>query len=141
MASRRKGRILAFQSLYAWEVKRGTSGDVLDVSWLEQEKQDALGQETADFSRLLALGTVENIKAIDGMIRSHLQRWDFSRIKRVDLAVLRMSVYTLMYQPEIHPAIVIQEAIEICNEFGTDESYRFVNGMLDGIRKTLQEKG
>jgi N utilization substance protein B len=140
MASRRKGRILAFQTLYSWEVSRRAAGDVLNLSWLEKEKQEAFSPDIADFSRLLAEGTIENIQAVDAMIRSHLVRWDFSRLKRVDLAVLRISVYTLMYQPDIHPSIVIQEAIEICNEFGTDESYRFVNGVLDSIRKTIQEK-
>ncbi|MDR0561713.1 MAG: transcription antitermination factor NusB [Spirochaetaceae bacterium] len=141
MASRRKGRILAIQALYSWEVKKGSPGDALDLSWLEPGKQEALGLETVAFSRLLVSGTIENIKAVDAMIRDHLKRWDFSRIKRVDLSILRVSVYTLMYQTDIHPSIVIQEAIELCNEFGTDESYRFVNGILDGIRKTLQEKG
>jgi N utilization substance protein B len=73
------------------------------------------------------------------MIRAHLQNWDFSRVNRVDLAVLRLSAYTLMFQQDISPSIVINEAIGISKEFGTDDSYRFVNGVLDSIRRTLQE--
>jgi N utilization substance protein B len=72
------------------------------------------------------------------MIKKHLQNWDFSRLNRVDLAILRMSVYSLMYQEEIAPSIVIDEAIGIAREFGTDDSFRFVNGVLDSIRITLQ---
>jgi N utilization substance protein B len=72
------------------------------------------------------------------MIRRHLENWDISRLNRVDLAILRMSVYTLMYQSELAPSIVINEAIGIAKEFGTDDSYRFINGVLDGIRRTLQ---
>jgi transcription antitermination protein NusB len=90
------------------------------------------------------MGTIENIKTIDEMIKSHLQHWDISRLNRVDLAILRMSVYTLMYQSEIAPSIVIDEAIGISKEFGTDESYRFINGVLDSIHHTLlalTEKG
>jgi N utilization substance protein B len=136
--SPRKGRILAFQALYSWEVNEVSADKALDLSWLESNKQDIFEQGTADFSRLLVTGTIENITAVDAMIRSHLRNWDFSRINRVDLAILRMSVYTLMYQTNISPAIVIQEAIDICKEFGTDESHRFVNGVLDGIRKTVQ---
>jgi N utilization substance protein B len=138
MASRRKGRILAFQALFFWEATGVSVREVVDFSWLETEKREQLGQGIADFSRLLVLGTIENINAVDTMIRSHLQNWDFSRVNRVDLAVLRMSTYTLMYQ-DIPPSIVINEAIGISKEFGTNDSYRFVNGVLDSIRKTLQD--
>jgi N utilization substance protein B len=98
----------------------------------------ALDDGMASFSRLLIVGTIENIKAIDGMIKKHLQHWDITRLNRVDLAILRMSVYTLLYQNEIAPSIVIDEAIGISREFGTDDSFRFVNGVLDNIRKTIQ---
>jgi N utilization substance protein B len=139
MASRRKGRILAFQALYSWEAAPSALEDLLSFSWLEAEKQAALDGGTAEFSRLLIRGTIENIDTVDGMIRSHLKNWDFSRLNRVDLALLRMSVYTLMYQDDVSPSIVIDEAIGISREFGTDDSYRFINGVLDSIRRTLQE--
>jgi N utilization substance protein B len=141
MASRRKGRILAFQALYCWEAagaapgEPSVSGDLLNFSWLEKVPD----QELADFSRLLVLGTVENIHEVDAMIRSHLKNWDFSRLNRVDLAVLRLSTYSLMFQGEVPPSIVIDEAIGISKEFGNDDSYRFINGVLDSIRKTIQE--
>jgi N utilization substance protein B len=137
MASRRKGRILAFQALYSWESGRIPPDELMSFSWLGAEKQSSLDEGTACFSRLLITGTIENIKAVDGMIKKHLQNWDFSRLGRVDLAILRMSVYALMYQNEIAPSIVIDEAIGISKEFGTDDSFRFVNGVLDSIRRTL----
>ncbi|MDR1302450.1 MAG: transcription antitermination factor NusB [Treponema sp.] len=138
MASRRKGRILAFQALYSWEISRVPPVETLDFSWLGPEKQAALGEDMAAFSRLLVIGTIDHLSSVDKMIRSHLQHWTFSRVNRVDLAVLRMSTYTLMYQQEIPASIVINEAIGISKEFGTDDSYRFVNGVLDSIRKTIQ---
>ncbi|MDR3146042.1 MAG: transcription antitermination factor NusB [Treponema sp.] len=147
MASRRKGRILAFQALYSWEAnhpgkppapeKQNIPEGLLDFSWLEAEKRASLDGKTVDFSRLLVVGTIENIGPVDEMIRRHLKNWDFSRLNRVDLAVLRMSVYTLMYQNDVPPSIVIDEAIGISKEFGTDDSFRFVNGVLDSVRKTL----
>jgi N utilization substance protein B len=147
MASRRKGRILAFQALYSWDAahkqapaKPVIPGGLLDFSWLEPETREHLDENTAGFSRLLIVGTIENIEAVDDMIRSHLQHWDFSRLNRVDLAILRMSVYTLMFQTDVAPSIVIDEAIGISKEFGTDESYKFINGVLDHIRRTVQEK-
>ena len=140
MASRRKGRILAFQALYSWESGRIPPVELMSFSWLEAGKQASLDEGTACFSRLLIAGTIENIKAVDAMIVKHLENWDFTRLNRVDLAILRMSVYTLMYQNDIAPSIVIDEAIGISKEFGTDDSFRFVNGVLDSIRRTLQEQ-
>jgi N utilization substance protein B len=149
MASRRKGRILAFQALYSWEMNdsAGTGASsgkpliaegLLDFSWLENDKRAAMEEDISGFSRLLVVGAIENIAAIDKMIRGHLENWDISRLNRVDLAILRMSVYTLMYQSDMAPSIVINEAIGIAKEFGADDSYRFVNGVLDSIRRTLQ---
>jgi N utilization substance protein B len=144
MASRRKGRILAFQALYSWEVNRGVQNspvppELLEFSWLESEKQAALDEDISGFSRLLITGTIENIDVIDEMISAHLENWDLVRLNRVDLAILRMSTYTLMFQSDIAPSIVINEAIGISKEFGTDESFRFINGVLDSIRKNLTE--
>jgi N utilization substance protein B len=113
--------------------------DLLEFPWLEQEKRAALDEDISGFSRLLIVGTIENIGAIDRMIVSHLENWDFARLNRVDLAILRMSAYTLMFQRDVPPSIVINEAIGISKEFGTDDSYRFINGVLDSIRRTLQE--
>ncbi|MDR2500706.1 MAG: transcription antitermination factor NusB [Treponema sp.] len=138
MSSRRKGRILAFQALYSWEASGAEPDEITHFSWLEPDKLESLDRGTSDFSRLLVMGTIENIMPVDAMIRRHLKNWDFSRLNKVDLAVLRISAYALMYQHDIAPSIVIDEAIGISKEFGTDESYRFINGVLDGIRKTLQ---
>lgn len=145
MASRRKGRILAFQALYAWDVGYCQTGNVLipedlsDFPWAKDNKQLDLELET--FSRLLLSGTVENIAAVDSMIGDHLQNWGLERLNQVDRAILRMSVYTLMFQSDMPPSIVIDEAIEISKEFGTDDSYRFVNGVLDAVLTTINSKG
>jgi N utilization substance protein B len=141
MGSRRKGRVLAFQALYAWEAaapkdRAALLEDLLVFSWLDDDKREALG-DTADFSRLLISGTVEKIADVDAMIKKHLQNWDFSRLNPADLALLRISVYALMYQ-DIPPSVVIDEAVAIAKEYGTDDSYRFVNGVLDGARLTIQ---
>jgi N utilization substance protein B len=139
MASRRKGRILAFQVLYSYEAAPSAALDeLLSFSWLEADKQAALDEGTAMFSRLLIQGTIENLPAVDDMIRSHLKNWDFSRLNRVDLALLRMSAYTLMYQHDMAPSIVIDEAIGISREYGTGDSYRFINGVVDSINRALR---
>ena len=146
MASRRKGRILAFQALYSWDTGYSQTGatvipeGLLDFSWTQSDTAEKkLDEKMAAFSRLLITGTIENITGVDRMIQDHLENWELSRLNRVDLAVLRMSAYCLMFQNDIAPSIVIDEAVEISKEFGADDSYRFVNGVLDSIRKTIQE--
>ena len=142
MGSRRKGRILAFQALYSWDANYSQTGEasipdgLLDFSWAPKARDD----EILAFSRLLVTGTVENIHAVDNMIKKHLDNWELKRLNKVDLAILRMSAYALMFQSDMPPTIVIDEAIDISKEFGTDDSYRFVNGVLDGIRKTIAPK-
>ena len=143
MPSRRKGRILAFQALYSWDIHYSQTGKalipegLLDFSWAHNTPEKKMDDVMTAFSRLLVTGTVENIAGVDKMIQEHLDHWELTRLNRVDLAVLRMSVFTLMFQNDMPPSIVIDEAVEISREFGTDDSYRFVNGVLDSIRKTL----
>ncbi len=141
MASRRKARILAFQALYAWDSSDGQAEGLLDFDWLDEEKRSALDDEVAAFARLLIAGTLESIEVVDAAIESHLQNWSFERLKRVDLAVLRIGAYSLLNQRDIPAQITIDEAIEIVKEYGSEDSYRFVNGVLDGIWKTESAKG
>ena len=175
MASRRKGRILAFQALYSWDTHYSQTGDtsipegLLDFPWVQQELTQEINDKSTGkiatdkittkntiknaiensiknidkmivFSRLLVTGTIENIAMVDRSIQEHLDNWELKRLNRVDLAILRMSVYTMMFQDDIPPSVVIDEAVEISREFGTEDSYRFVNGVLDSIRKTLANK-
>jgi N utilization substance protein B len=143
MGARRKGRIIAFQSLYRAEVAGAGLAELFDFSWMDGEKPGAADEETLLFARLLIQGTLENLPHIDEAIRTQLENWDFSRLNKVDLSILRMSVYCLLFQPDIPPTVTIDEAVDISKSFGTEDSYRFVNGVLDAVRKgnlAAQEK-
>ena len=135
MGGRRKGRIIAFQALYSFEISCREIDELFNFSWIDEERRSRLKEETLAFSRLLIKGTIENLPVIDEKIKEHLEHWDFTRLSRVDLAILRMSVFCLLYQPDIPATVTIDEAVEIAREFGTDESYRFINGVLDSIQK------
>lgn len=168
--SRRISRILAFQALYSWDVAGVDIDDLISFSWLErdvfdasevgedsseeiryclQDKQmdqfDKLSpekkQEVFDYARFLVKGTVENIQQIDEIIKSHLSsKWSIERLNKVALAVIRMSVYSLIYQKDINPKITIDEAVEIVKDYGEDETHKFTNAILDRISKELVEK-
>ncbi len=135
MSSRRKARILAFQALYAWDVSSTPLAELLAFPWLESEKRESLDEEMQTFSSLMIAGTLENIDTVDAEIKKHLQHWSFERLKKVDLAILRVGTYSLLFQTDIPAQITIDEAIEIAKEFGAEDSFRFVNGVLDGIWK------
>jgi len=136
--ARRKGRIIAFQALYSWDVSGMELEDLLKFEWVSPETKKRMDEESDTFTRLLISGTIENCGEIDEVIKKHLINWDFERLNKVDLAILRISVYSLLFQKDIHPTIIIDEAIDISKEFGTDESYKFVNAVLDNVRKTLK---
>jgi N utilization substance protein B len=135
MGIRRKGRILAFQALYAHELSGIGLAELQAFAWLDPEDLDRVQEESRDFARLLIAGTLEKLADVDACIVRQLEHWDFSRLNKVDLAILRVSVYCLLYQADIPHTVTIDEAIDIAKEFGTDDSYRFINGVLDGIRK------
>lgn len=111
--------------------------ELLQFSWIDEAVRVKTNQESIDFARLIAAGTIQNLGEIDRQIKTQLEHWDFSRLNKVDQAILRMSVYSLLHQKDIPPSVTIDEAVDISKEFGTDESYRFINGVLDGIRKNL----
>jgi N utilization substance protein B len=139
--SRRKGRILAFQALYSWDVGGIATDDILKFSWAGSGTGGEPDVETAAFARLLIAGTMEHRDEIDSLIRDHLSaKWDFSRLNRVSLAILRMSVYSLLYQKDTHPTVVIDEAIDIAKEYGADDSFKFINAVLDTISRFPENK-
>ena len=134
--ARRKGRILAFQALYSWDLGNVDIDNVLDFAWVEKETLERMGEESLSFTKLLVSGTIEHIEEIDSVIKSHLTNWDFDRLNKVDLAILRISVYPLLFQKDIHSSIIIDEAIDISKEFGSDDSFKFINAILDAIKKS-----
>jgi N utilization substance protein B len=135
MGGRRRGRIIAVQSLYRHDLSGAGLDELFDFSWIDGERAAALSDETMAFAHLLIQGTLENLEAVDAAVRRHLEHWDFSRLQRVDLALLRVSVYCLLFQPDIPASVTIDEAVDIARAFGGADSWRFVNGVLDAIHR------
>ena len=141
MGSRRQARIIAFQSLYSWEMNRQEVEEILAFHWIDKDRLSLIPEETLVFARLLASSTLENIETIDSLIRGHLEHWDFGRLSKVELSILRMSTASLLYHKSIPPSVTIDEAVDIAKDFASDESYKFINGVLDGIRKEIEQDG
>ncbi len=133
---RREARVAAFQGLYMLEIGRSDLEAVLQLDWLEEDNPLTKDEALQFFARGLISGTHENQAEIDSLIVKHSPRWEIGRIGKVDLSLIRMSIFSLFFSAEKPPVkVVIDEAVEIAKEYSTDSSYRFVNGVLDGIVK------
>lgn len=126
--SRHQERILAFQALFAWDALNKPVPYLPDFSWGKE-------QDDTTYARLLVSAIIESCAQIDEILKKHLVNWDFNRIGRVELAVLRLGAWCLLNDSETDGPIIINECVKITQEFGAGESYRFVNGILDAIHK------
>lgn len=142
--SRRKSRIIAFQSIYAWDVNNVPLEELLTFSWLNKDSENENQSDIKDenlFASIIVKGTIDNISQIDELIDSHLSsNWSKDRINKVTLAILRTSIYELKFQAGSNPKIVIDEAINIAKEYGADDSFKFINAVLDKIGKECGAK-
>jgi N utilization substance protein B len=135
--SRAACRVLAFQTIFAWDACAGNlQQTIMEFPWIGDEQRALLKPADMDWARLLVAGTIENVAVIDEKIKSLLVKWELSRLKRVDLAILRISVYSLLFQPDIPATVVIEEAVKMSVEYGEDDSFKFINGILDSVRKS-----
>ena len=143
MASNRHlGRIVALQTLYEYEF-RTQSGDV-SVSIDEILGRNLVRYESAiddiDFVKDLVAGVVAASNELDGKIQPIAPEWPIEQIARVDRAILRLGLYELLYRSDVvPPKVAINEAVELAKAFGSDNSSKFVNGVLGTAYRTLVE--
>ena len=133
---RHRAREAALQILYLWEIGGVTPQQAIGIYFREHaaEANDAL----RTFATTLVDGTVGDLAAIDALISAHTQHWRLERLAVIDRLVLRLAVWELRHEPDTPAPVVLNEAIELARRFGTDDSVRFVNGVLDAIRKGLE---
>ena len=119
--SRRKSRIIAFQALYSWDVSKESIDDILTFSWLQKDSEIKEGvehdfsdseKEEQTFASFIITGTIDHVNEIDELIKKHLtSTWSMERINKVSLAILRTSIYEMLYQQGSEAKIVIDEAV------------------------------
>jgi len=125
MEGRREARERALELLYEAEVKDTSAGELIS----------SLPVTPAAYSVELAEGVDEHRGEIDELLRDHARGWSLERMPAVDRALLRLATYELLHQQEVPVGVVISEAVELASEFSTDDSGRFVNGVLSAIAK------
>jgi len=135
MSRRRDNRIATIQFLYMWEANPPENlSDELYRFFEDQEHP----REYYSFAEELINGTVEHVEEMDGIIKEYAKNWDFKRIARVDLAILRLAIYEMLYRKDIPPVVSINEAIDLSKEFSIPDAKRFINGILDQFKLKLK---
>jgi transcription antitermination protein NusB len=144
LSARREGRELALQALYSKDLVPQDAGSTLkrimenfgegDEPTLEiQSKAFAFASE-------LVNGVLANLAEIDARIAAKSKHWSKARMARVDLNILRLAVYELLYRSDIPKNVTMNEAIEVAKKFGAEDSASFVNGILDEIASGVTDK-
>ena len=138
MGSRRKARECALQMLFAADVA-GTRGDDLARTFWSELADGELEPVAHDFATRLALGTLANLQEVDERIRSRAEHWRISRMALVDRNVLRLAVYEFLHEATPR-TVTINEALEIARRFSSYEATQFINGILDAIKRDLDQE-
>jgi len=130
MATRHHARMAVVSLLYAYDLGNQSIGDFSDEI-LEDKK---IRNKQKEFAMDLFTGVMDNLEPVDKAISTHLKEWDFDRLGSIERATLRLGAYEIMFS-ELDAPVIINEAIEVTKAFGSEQSPKFINGVLDAISK------
>lgn len=143
VGERRKARALALQALYEVD----SVGHETEAVVSRLLARGGLSEENAAFTRELVGGVIQNREEIDYNIQSFAPAWPIEQIPVVDKNILRLAIFEILLDNKVPVKVVINEAVELAKMFGSDNSYKFVNGVLGSVstlavnRKLLERKG
>ena len=135
-STRRDAREWALQMLFRLEMNP-CDNNKLFAEFFEEIEAD---KKARDFAEKLIKGVREHRDEIDGLIKKYAQNWDLDRMAIIDRNAIRIALYEMLYCDDIPPAVSINEAIDIAKYFNKAESGKFVNGILDRVRKELSKQ-
>jgi N utilization substance protein B len=139
--SRHHAREAALQMLYQWEVGRVSMFEVRQTFWSHgPETRDPLPADLQAFATTLADGVAARFEELDPIVAEAAEHWRLERMNVMDRLILRLAVYEFLHEPETPGKVIINEALELARSFSGDESVRFINGILDAIRRKLERE-
>ena len=128
MTPRRTARIRAVQFLYQWGIRQQPpSREMLEDFWV----LSPAGASARRFAEDLILGAIDHVSFLDERIEEYVENWQIERLAAVDRSILRVALYELFFRGEIPPVVSVNEAVELAKQLSSEESGRFVNGVLD----------
>jgi len=129
MGKRRKARELALCLLYQLEFHPTRSAEAMEIFWA----QHPCSPEAKEFAQSLVRGVREHLDQIDSLIERLAEHWSFNRIALVEKNILRLGIYELLFRDDIPKKVAVNEAIEIAKAYGSADSGKFINGILDRV--------
>lgn len=141
-ANRHLGRIIALQTMYEIELRQGGDDKSVDLKQVLQRNVDRYSAKLDDkaFLNELAEGVYSKTEELDKRIQPIAPDWPLSQIARIDLCVLRISFYELIFMENTPPKVVINEAVELAKSYGGENSSKFINGVLGTLLKEIESK-
>ncbi len=134
---RSRGRQLALQMLYQWEVGREHPEQVERTFW--ELPEAGTSEPRRRFAVELLRGTVGALDRVDPLIAATAEHWRLSRMAVVDRLIMRLAVHEMLDRPETPRSVVINEALELARTYSTEEAVAFINGVLDGVKRRVEE--
>ncbi len=136
MNTRHDARRLALQYLYTYQFRKenGYEEDT-EFPCKDEDELQELGEDTILYATHLARGVIEHMDDLDAIIERYSLHRTVKKIGNINKNILRLSIFSLLYTKEIHSSIIIDEAVKLSIEFSDDVTYKFVNGILDAIKK------
>lgn len=134
--ARRKAREAALQILYFWEVGRAQPQSAIEAFFAEH--QPDASESVRRFASEIVYGTIGSLAELDATIQQHSEHWRVERLAVIDRLIIRMALWEMRSAPETPAAAVINEALELARRFSTEDAVRFINGVLDAVRKAAE---
>jgi N utilization substance protein B len=129
LEGRREARERALELLYEANAKTTTATAVID----------ALPVDPDEYAAAIAVGVDEHVAELDELLQRHVQGWTIDRMAVLDRTLLRMAAYELAYEASVPVAVIISEAVDLAKQYSTEESGRFVNGVLGSVAKEVRQ--
>lgn len=134
-SQRRQNRATAFRFLFQWELNPTDRLSEDLAEFIDRLEHD---EDYYTYSFELVDGVLDKMKILDSIIKELVKNWDFSRIAKADLALLRLALYEIKYRLDVPPVVIIDEALEISKEFSSENSKKFLNGVLDKALEKIE---
>lgn len=137
MGVRRKAREAALKMLYQREMSGYDIEECIKLYWSNLNDVE----EIREFANFLVRGVCQNLDKIDEKIKATSTNWSINRMHKVDLCILRMALFEMLFCPDIPLKVSINEAIELAKKFSNDEAKSFINGILGKVALELKKEG
>lgn len=133
LSSRYQSRRFAMQVVYQWQFTGNPADDIIAQFIEDHDMYNA----DKNYFTVLCQGTLQHVAAIDDALTPHLDR-KLDELNPVELSILRVAVYELLYCPDVPYRVVINEAIEVAKHYGSDGGYKYINGVLDRVAQKVR---